>query len=93
LPNVVCEALACGLPVLASDVGDNGLLVEDNVRGLLFDPRSPRQIADAIKRFAQFDGRRREMMARAARDFAVDRLALETCVAEYERMLECGGRP
>ena len=50
--NVIGEALACGVPVLASRVSDNGRLIRDGITGFLFDPSSPREIADAIMRFA-----------------------------------------
>ncbi len=49
LPNVVCEALATGRPVLASNVCDNPFLVESSVRGFLFDPSSPELLANAIE--------------------------------------------
>jgi len=39
MPNVVCEALAAGLPVLVSDVCDHPLLVEKGVQGFLFSLR------------------------------------------------------
>ena len=35
LPNVICEALLDGMPVLASNVCDNGLLVREGERGFL----------------------------------------------------------
>ncbi len=50
--NVICEAMACGIPVLASRVSDNPRLVEEGRNGLLFDPLSPWDMADAIVRFA-----------------------------------------
>jgi glycosyltransferase involved in cell wall biosynthesis len=39
LPNAVCEALAAGMPVLISNVCDHPLLVADNERGFIFDPK------------------------------------------------------
>ena len=36
LPNVVCEALACGRPVIVSDVLDHHRLVQDGTTGFLF---------------------------------------------------------
>lgn len=39
-PNVICEAMACGKPILASNVCDNDKLVETGVNGYLFDPQS-----------------------------------------------------
>ena len=50
--NVIGEALACGVPVLASRVSDNGRLVQEGRTGFLFDPTSPRDIADVIVRYA-----------------------------------------
>ena len=50
--NVIGEALACGVPVLASRVSDNGRLVQEGRTGFLFDPTSPRDIADVILRYA-----------------------------------------
>ena len=44
LPNVVCEALAAGMPVLVSNVCDHPLLVADGERGFLFDPADPGSI-------------------------------------------------
>jgi glycosyltransferase involved in cell wall biosynthesis len=37
MPNVVVEALACGLPVVAADVGEVRFLVKDGVNGAVVD--------------------------------------------------------
>ncbi|NSW52322.1 MAG: glycosyltransferase [Anaerolineae bacterium] len=37
-PNVVLEALSCGLPIVASDVGDVSELVKDGENGFIFSP-------------------------------------------------------
>lgn len=81
-PNVVCEAMACGIPVLVSKIGDNSRLVEEGQNGLLFDPSSARDIADTILRFSDmpykdkremgFIGRKRAEMLLSS-DSAVDR--------------------
>lgn len=86
LPNAVCEALAAGLPVLASSVCDHPRLVTAD-RGLLFDPADPDDIAAAIARFADLPREERAAMARAARYFAERELALERYAEEYEALL------
>ncbi len=53
LPNAVCEAMACGLPILMSNVSDYEVLTEGN--GICFDPHSVASIALAIERFCDFD--------------------------------------
>lgn len=48
-PNVICEAMACGLPIICSNVCDNYRFVKDNVNGFLFNPLDPDDIARAIE--------------------------------------------
>ena len=47
-PNVICEAMATGLPVACSNVCDNPYIVEDCINGFLFDPEDPKDIADKL---------------------------------------------
>lgn len=42
------EAMACGVPVVASDIPGNRLLVEAGQHGLLVPPRQPARLAEAI---------------------------------------------
>lgn len=47
-PNVVCEAMSCGLPILCSNVCDNATIVKDGFNGYLFDPNSIEDIVSKI---------------------------------------------
>jgi glycosyltransferase involved in cell wall biosynthesis len=47
-PNTVLEAMACGLPVIASDIMGNNELVIDNDTGLLFDLSHPTALKEKI---------------------------------------------
>ena len=49
MSNVILEALASGLPVVASQIPGNTELIQDGANGFLFDPASnPAQLADRI---------------------------------------------
>lgn len=49
LPYTFIEAMACGVPVIASDVGGVSEIVEDGRTGLLIKPNSVESLVDAIK--------------------------------------------
>lgn len=49
LPNVVVEAMACGLPVVATDVGGTREAIRDGVDGFLIAPRDPETAAARLR--------------------------------------------
>ncbi len=95
LPNSVCEALAAGMPVLASNVCDHPLLVADGSRGYLFDPRDPASIAAAIEKLAQLDAGGWRNLMRNAREYASVNLSVDRMVESYEALFTSlyEGRP
>lgn len=91
-PNVICEAFASGLPVLASRVGDLPRLVEDGVNGFLFDPHSPEDISRAIERFCDLPADKRVEMGRANRRKAETLFSFDRFLNEYQQLLFTGPR-
>lgn len=62
---VLIEAMACGLPVVASDIPGYRAVVEDGVQGVLTPPRDAASLARALLDLIEDDARR-EAMAEAA---------------------------
>lgn len=58
---VLLEAMACGTPIVASDIAGYRWVVTPGKEGLLIPPRSPRHLADALVRLAGDEMLRREM--------------------------------
>jgi glycosyltransferase involved in cell wall biosynthesis len=86
LPNVVCEALAAGMPVLASRVCDHPLLVADGERGFLFDPLDPSDISGAILRLQRLSNEGWNFLSRDARRYAEQNLGADRMVGAYESL-------
>lgn len=49
-PNVLAEAMACGVPVVSTGISGIPEMIDDGVHGLLVPPRQPRALADALAR-------------------------------------------
>ena len=81
--NAICEAFACGLPVVTSNVCDNSLIVNDGVNGMLFDPTDPSSIADAIIQFCELDREVHRKMGQSGREHAETQFSQDRFLDEY----------
>jgi len=94
LSNAILEAMAAGVPVVASGAGGNPEAVEDGETGFLVPPGDPAALASRILELLR-DPVRAASMGRAARARARERFGLEGMVAAveetYMELLE--GRP
>ena len=84
ISNTILEAMATGLPVLATNVGGNPDLVEEGVTGHLL-PAEPAAMAAALERWADAPDDA-AAMGRAARLRVEREFSLEAMVAAYDRL-------
>ncbi|GAA5070594.1 glycosyltransferase family 4 protein [Lysobacter panacisoli] len=89
MPNTVLEAMASGLPVIASGVAGNDELVKHEQTGLLFDLAEPQALVAAISRLAA-DARTREVLGSAARQSMLDGYSWEATARRYAEYFESG---
>jgi sugar transferase (PEP-CTERM/EpsH1 system associated) len=82
ISNTILEAMACGLPVVATGVGGNLELVDDGVCGRLFTPRDVPALSELLLQYVR-DVPLREAHSSAARHIAVERYSLAAMVARY----------
>jgi glycosyltransferase involved in cell wall biosynthesis len=66
MPNALLEAMAAGLPVVASNVGGVGEIIDDRVTGLLAQRRDPDRFAAAISELRERPELRQRMGNAAA---------------------------
>ena len=94
LPLAILEAMAAGLPVVATAVAGNPEAVEDGVTGVLVPPESATALADALVALLGDPERRRRMgeagRARVSERFAIAQVA-ERHLALVRRLAGAGG--
>ena len=97
IPVVLMEAMATGLPVVASRLSGIPEAVHDDVEGLLVPPGDPTALADALERLAREPGSRvrlgtagRETVLRA---FDVDANARTLAERITQHLVAAGRRP
>ncbi len=81
--NSIIEAMACSLPVVATNVGGSAEAVTDGVTGLVVEPGQPAELGAAVLSLAQDDTRRAAFGA-AGLDKAAREYALDEVVRRYE---------
>jgi glycosyltransferase involved in cell wall biosynthesis len=82
--NVLVEAMACGVPVVATRSAGTSDIVRDGVDGVLVDRHEPDAVAAALERILSDDRLRRRMGDEAR--IGAARFAAPVIASEYERV-------
>ena len=87
LPNVVLEAFAAGVPVVATAVGGTPEAVEDGVNGYLVPSGQAAPLADRIARLVA-DPEQRRAMGASGRQRVKEQFSFQHQAAAYKQLLE-----
>lgn len=94
-PTKLFDSMACGVPVVASRIGDVEEILHEGQWGMTVDERDPRSICAAIETIALTPGLR-DRMAQSAVGLARDKYTWEACepvfLAGYSRIAEAAPR-
>ncbi len=82
--NALAEGMACGLPPVASDVGDARRIVGDC--GVIVPPREPSALAEAIQKLLDEPAEARAARGAAARQRIVDEFSMARMISAYESL-------
>lgn len=83
-PNVLGEAMACGVPCITSDVGSSAEIVGET--GWVFRPGDHQGLTEAIVNAARESLKRRRLRANAGRKRIASTFSLKTMVDSYHRL-------
>lgn len=96
MPNALLEAMACGLPCVATRVSGSEDVIAHGVNGFLVNPERPTELARALRRIVEnTDLARRlgnEARSTVVRDYQLGSVA-DRCVELYRRLLAGGRAP
>jgi len=87
IPTVVLEAMSCGIPVIATDVGSVREVVEHGKTGFVVPPLDHEAVAAAALRLLK-DHILRQRMGAEARRRAVEKYDIEVCADTHVRAFE-----
>lgn len=81
-PNVLLESMACGVPVVATNVSDNSYVVKEGETGFLVELGDVERMADRIQNLLTKDTMRQKMRQKARKwivdEFSLNQLARKT---------------
>ena len=86
-PNVLCEAMSCGLPVVCSNVCDNPRIMKERENGLLFNPLDAGDIATVIEQFLNLSQEQKQEMAQISRKIAVGLFSKDSFINQYMNLI------
>jgi glycosyltransferase involved in cell wall biosynthesis len=83
-PNVLGEAMACGVPCVVTNTGDSGLIVGNT--GRVVPPRDPHALATAWQELIELDNHQRYHLGQQARQRVQDHYSLHATIDQYESL-------
>ena len=83
LPLAIAEAMACGLPVIATNVGGVREVVLDGKTGFLLPPRDEEALCDAVLTLLQ-DDRKRLAFGKAGHEYCMSEYGADLMVSRIE---------
>jgi len=83
-PNVIAEAMACGVPCVATAVGDTPEIIGRT--GFVVAARDAVALAVGIQRMLAMEESARRMLGREARERIIAQYGLDRAVSLYERL-------
>ncbi len=83
-PNIVLEAMACGVMCVVTDVGDCAKIVADT--GIVAPPKNAEAFAASLRRSIVMGATLRRQLGIAARERVRDRYSLQSVVEQYQNL-------
>jgi glycosyltransferase involved in cell wall biosynthesis len=83
-PNVIGEAMSCGVPIVVTDVGDSALIVGNT--GRIVPPSDHVALGNAWLELIEMGDVGRHTLGADARQRIIEKFSLESVVNQYEKL-------
>lgn len=87
-PNVICEAMSCGKPIVCSRVCDNPYIVKEGENSLLFDQTSAEDMANKLQKICSMKPEELTKWGHRSREIAEELLSMDVFVNKYISLIE-----
>jgi len=88
MPNALLEAMACGLPVVATKVSGIPEIILNEETGLLTEPQNPSDLTKKIDYLLSLPEKKRKEIGEKARNKIKENFSLDKMVRKYENLYE-----
>jgi glycosyltransferase involved in cell wall biosynthesis len=85
-PNIIGEAMSCGIPCVVTDVGDSAWIVEDS--GIVVPPRNHEALCEAWQKMIELGSVKRQILGEKARERIKKHFSIQMIVKKYEQLYE-----
>lgn len=85
MPNVVLEAMAAEKPVIATDTGGSKDIIDNNINGVLVEPKNSEALAEAILKLLK-NPDERERLGKAAEQRVKEKFPIDRMVSKTEQI-------
>lgn len=86
-PNVLCEAMCCGLPALGSRVSDIPYIMEDGKNGYIFNPKDVDDMAEKIIKYLDLDAPTKWKMGKHSEALSSARFLKNSFLNQYLQLI------
>lgn len=86
-PNVLCEAMSCGKPVICSRVCDNPNIVQEGENGLLFDPLDVDDMVAIIEHYLDLPLEKKTEMGKKSREIGIELFSQNSFIYNYTEIV------
>lgn len=86
-PNVLCEAMCCGLPALGSRVSDIPYIMKDGKNGYIFNPKDADDIAEKIIKYLDLEAKTKRGMGKCSEELSSERFLKNSFLNKYTQLI------